>query len=306
MKTTHRGFIVPLLLIIVAILLAGGGAYVYVQTKQASQSAVAASTTQATTTTFISVNSLVGFTGDNILTVMARVLNTDIQADTKWTINYSGAKYYDDWVEMPDPLRSSFSDWLKIHKGTLVADYNTGNSIGRFTISGILHSDGILYASSIGQCDPTDTACRKIPWKIYTNTSKGYSISYPVDAKIDTSNLSCVRIDTKEFGSVAINAGSSNPCGDPTGLGVGMISSEDTITIASKQYPTSGYRESDNGFSFFDFNSPISEKISVTYGVVHFDKSNPNNWKNLGALTYSEYQNALNSAKGIVSTFKTN
>ena len=33
MKTTHRGFIVPLLLIIVAILLAGGGAYVYMQNK---------------------------------------------------------------------------------------------------------------------------------------------------------------------------------------------------------------------------------------------------------------------------------
>jgi hypothetical protein len=33
MKTTQRGFIVPLLLIIVAILLAGGGAYFYTQTK---------------------------------------------------------------------------------------------------------------------------------------------------------------------------------------------------------------------------------------------------------------------------------
>lgn len=33
MKTTQRGFIVPLLLIIAAILLAGGGAYFYTQTK---------------------------------------------------------------------------------------------------------------------------------------------------------------------------------------------------------------------------------------------------------------------------------
>lgn len=84
---------------------------------------------------------------------------------------------------MPDSLRSSFSDWLKIHKGTLIADYNTGNSIGRFTISGILHSDGILYASSITQCDPTDlpssTACRKTPWETYANSKLGFEFQYP-------------------------------------------------------------------------------------------------------------------------------
>lgn len=34
MKTSHRGFIVPLLLILVALFLVGGGAYVYVQNKQ--------------------------------------------------------------------------------------------------------------------------------------------------------------------------------------------------------------------------------------------------------------------------------
>jgi len=38
MKTSHRGFIVPLLLIIIAVLVVGGGAYVYVQQKPNVQS----------------------------------------------------------------------------------------------------------------------------------------------------------------------------------------------------------------------------------------------------------------------------
>lgn len=36
MKTTQRGFIVPLLLILIALVLAGGGAYIYTQMKQAN------------------------------------------------------------------------------------------------------------------------------------------------------------------------------------------------------------------------------------------------------------------------------
>ncbi|OGG92765.1 hypothetical protein A2609_03135 [Candidatus Kaiserbacteria bacterium RIFOXYD1_FULL_47_14] len=43
MKTTQRGFVVPLLIVIIALLLAGGGAYVYVQqgTTQTSNSQIA-------------------------------------------------------------------------------------------------------------------------------------------------------------------------------------------------------------------------------------------------------------------------
>lgn len=58
MKTTQKGFIVPLLLIIVAILLAGGGAYFYTQTKSENPPVVedvglpqATSTTQTTSQT---------------------------------------------------------------------------------------------------------------------------------------------------------------------------------------------------------------------------------------------------------------
>lgn len=141
-------------------------------------------------------------------------------------------------------------------------------------------------------------------WKTYDNVAKGYSVSYPTDAKIDTSDLSCVRIDTKEFGSVYVDAGSQDPCGVPTGIGDGMIRSQDTITIADKQYPASSWHESDNSFSFFTLNSAVVDKISVTYGVDHSDKTDPRSWKNLGPFTDAEYQSALNSAKKVVATLR--
>ncbi|MDO8604009.1 MAG: hypothetical protein Q7K40_01185, partial [bacterium] len=128
-------------------------------------------------------------------------------------------------------------------------------------------------------------------WKTYTSTTKGYSISYPADAKIDTSNLSCVRIDTGEFGSVYINAGSQNPCGEPTGIGLGNTKISENVTIGGKQYPASGFRADDNSNSFLSFS--LSGKIMITYGVSHS-----------GTLTNTEYQTAIDSAKKIVSTMK--
>ncbi len=141
-------------------------------------------------------------------------------------------------------------------------------------------------------------------WQTYKNIEKGYSINYPTDASIDKNDLSCIRIDTKEFGSIYINVGSSNPCGEPTGIGIGMIRVQDNITIAGKQYSTSGFRNSDNSNSFLSLGLTVGDKIFATYGVDHFDKSNSKNWKNLGALTGSDYQKALDSAKQILSPFK--
>lgn len=50
MKTSHKGFISPLLLALIALFLIGGGAYTYMQKKQVNQSAVVTTTTQATST----------------------------------------------------------------------------------------------------------------------------------------------------------------------------------------------------------------------------------------------------------------
>jgi hypothetical protein len=46
MKTSHKGFIAPLLLALIVIMLIGGGVYVYQQNKQANQPTTAISTTQ--------------------------------------------------------------------------------------------------------------------------------------------------------------------------------------------------------------------------------------------------------------------
>ncbi|MDP2655834.1 MAG: hypothetical protein Q8P17_04970 [bacterium] len=140
-------------------------------------------------------------------------------------------------------------------------------------------------------------------WKTYNNTGKGYSISYPEDTKIDISNLSCVRIDTKEFGSVAIGS-SSDACGMVGGVGIGTTMLSETITVNGQQYTASGVKTADNSQSLADFS--FTNKIYIRYGVDHLDKSDPRSWKNLGALTDAEYQNALNSAKAIVSTLKAN
>lgn len=138
----------------------------------------------------------------------------------------------------------------------------------------------------------------------YKNLKKGYEISYPSDAKIDTSDLSCVRIITKEFGSVYVNAGSGDPCGVPTGIGSGMVRLNEDIFVNSKQYSASGFREADNSYGFLSFGFTIGDKIFVTYGVEHSDKSNPNSWKSLGPLTALDFGDALNSVRKIVSSLK--
>ncbi len=134
--------------------------------------------------------------------------------------------------------------------------------------------------------------------KTYNNPGKDYSISYPASATLNTSDPSCVWIHTKESGIVYINVGSTNPCGQPTGIGTSMARANDTVTIAGKQYSTSGYREAGNAYSFLSVAFPSDIKIYITYGV-----------ENAGdlysdTLTYSEYQKALDSAKQILSTFK--
>ncbi len=133
-------------------------------------------------------------------------------------------------------------------------------------------------------------------WKTFINSSKGYALKYPADARIDTSDYSCVQIFTKEFGSVYLSSGSMNPCGEPTGIGVGMIRTDDTIRIAGKQYPAIGYRENDNAYSFDSFS--FTRDIFVTYGVSHADK----NGNSIGSLTDAEYKKAFDSAKEIVAT----
>lgn len=138
----------------------------------------------------------------------------------------------------------------------------------------------------------------------YKNLKKGYEISYPSDAKIDTSDLSCVRIITKEFGSMYVNAGSGDPCGVPTGIGSGMVRLNEDIIVNNKQYSASGFREADNSYGFLGFGFTIGDKIFVTYGVDHSDKSNPNSWKSLGPLTSLDFGNALNSVRNIVSSLK--
>ncbi len=161
-------------------------------------------------------------------------------------------------------------------------------------------NDDTAKSDNVVKQNPAKPVMVSADWIIYNNTEKDYSINYPADAKIDQSDLTCVQISTKEFGSVSINVGSLNPCGEPTGLGVGDVKISENMTIGSKQYLASGYRVSDNSFSFQSFTA--SDTVFVTYGVAHFDKTDSKNWKNLGALTDAEYQTALDSARKIVST----
>ena len=139
-------------------------------------------------------------------------------------------------------------------------------------------------------------------WSTYTDFNGRYSVGYPNDAQIIKNNQACIIIYTKEFGSVYINVGSSDPCGVPTGIADGRHMKDSPLIIEDKEYVFSGYKQNDNSFSFF--SNELNKKISIVYGVEHFDKSNPKSWKGLGSLDASEYQSAINSAKEIVSTFK--
>lgn len=135
-----------------------------------------------------------------------------------------------------------------------------------------------------------------VVWKTFINSLEGYTLKYPADAKIDTSDYSCVVLTTKESGIVFIGNDSMHPCGEPTGLGAGMIRSDDTVSISGTRYSAAGYRENDNAYSFDSFD--FGHGIQVTYGVSYTDK----NGNSLGSLTDAAYQKALDSAKGIVAT----
>jgi len=112
-----------------------------------------------------------------------------------------------------------------------------------------------------------------------------YAISYPSDAKIEVLNPNSFEAQT---------------CGSPTGFGLDDVASNDTVTIGGKQYVASGFRYLDNSNSFMSLRTSFRDKIHVVYGVAHYDE----NFKNLGPLTDSEYQTALNSVKAIVSTLR--
>ncbi|MBP6948483.1 MAG: peptidoglycan-binding protein [Candidatus Pacebacteria bacterium] len=138
-------------------------------------------------------------------------------------------------------------------------------------------------------------------WKTYTNKEKGYQIKYPFNAKLTVSNLSCLQIDTVEFGSVYINSESGDPCGTPTGVSNSSSNVTSTLFIDSKEYNFSGRQNYNNAYSFFAGN--ISDKLSLVYGVEHRNSSSLNP-EELGSLTETEYQKALDSAKKVLSTFK--
>lgn len=320
MTTSQKGFATPLLLALVALLILGGGAYAYMQNKQVNQPVVAQTSDLKTYT-----NTEYGFSfqyppsfgipKEHISTSSEKLKNSPDSVnflDGRLIVS-SGISYN---LSTSQPMTFAEVTAAGSNKKQIIVDGRSGiqvssSQVGTVTSISLPGNVIVVIEGSLdlqNQILPTfkfSPNSQTSDWKIYTNTSKGYSISYPIDAKIDTSDLSCIRIDTKEFGSVTIIIGTnSDACGVVGGIGIGDSFLSETIIINGKQYTASGVRTADNSQSLADF--AFTNKMYIRYGVDHLDKSNPKSWKNLGALTDSEYQDALDSAKRIVSTLKAN
>lgn len=149
------------------------------------------------------------------------------------------------------------------------------------------------------KCEATSTV-KTADWKTYRSGAN---------------SAICIEIDTKEFGTVYIEGrgyvvnypedakfqvADGGLCGGTTGVGIGDTIINDNVIIAGKKYSASGRYMSEGDLSYLVLR--LNEKISVIYGATHYSSD----WKSLGAFTDSEYQKALDSAKEIVSTIKTN
>lgn len=134
-------------------------------------------------------------------------------------------------------------------------------------------------------------------WMTYTNKGQ-YVLQYPPTARIVYNTQTCLEIQTSEYGMIFISSRGDN-CGARTGFGIGDYRVNDTVLIDGKSYDAHGWGSPDGSS---DFYLPTIGDITVAYGVVHTDTSDPSSWKYLGPLSQAEYTRALNSAKAILST----
>jgi|GEM_PF-6947096 hypothetical protein len=289
----HKGFATPLLLIIIATLLLGGGVYVYQQTGRGNQSA-------AITTAQTANQEAAPAQGNEFIA-------SPTAGVAPLSIHFSIPAGFEC---LPGNLSCA------AHPSTYTIDYGDGTD----SLNGSAYRNGT-------ELDHTYTAAGNyVATLIDTTDNKGNGGPYPIVGtvtikvtghsqtvnwttyKSTASDVYCVGIYTKEFGSVHVagrgyvisyppgarfGVDDGGTCGQPTGIGTEMIRLTEDINVADKQYKASGYRESDNSFGFSSFGLTPDNKILVTYGVNHSS-----------ALTDSEYQSALTSAKEIVATLE--
>lgn len=140
MKTTQKGFIVPLLLALVAVLVLGGGAYVYVQNNQTNQPATATSTTQ-----ILNVN-------NSVPTINSVATSTDHDSIN---VIISGSNFTD------------FSIVEYLSNGKHIVSYcGYLGSNGALTHSWSEPEGGWIYNSSINQLRVINADCRTVDAKL--------------------------------------------------------------------------------------------------------------------------------------------
>ena len=125
----------------------------------------------------------------------------------------------------------------------------------------------------------------------FANPQASYTISYPKDAKVNSSDPTCVSAQIGN-GYLFINNTSSKPCGELTNLSDSKIKFSEKIQIDGKSYEASGYIDPINFNGYLTFN--ISNNIIVTYEAKSDTK----------ALTEQQYNDAINSIRDILYTLK--
>ena len=199
MKTTQRGFIVPLLLVIIAVLLLGGGVYVYVQKNQTNQSAIVSATAEATSTVImrssdfeVSLNkkdanrvldSLSGdvsllieatlccsFTGEGNPYSPVDVRNSLLEyVKNSHTFNFSQDQALVGKIKKENPKFENYAIGIADDESVVMYKINTQNKVNDLYLAR-------TYKLLIADANSIDKTAN---WKTYTNTKYGFSLKYP-------------------------------------------------------------------------------------------------------------------------------
>jgi hypothetical protein len=159
-----------------------------------------------------------------------------------------------------------------------------------------------LYGCGTTPTPPTPTPAS---WQTYTGPNNDYSISYPSDYTVDSSDSTCVVVQNS-IGGIYINDGfNSNvpgqampaSCGPRFGGSSTASRTTENVNVGGQQYSATGWVEKSGYISGF-FTFGLTDKITVSYEVNYMAPANGI----FPTITDGQYNSAMISLKKVLAT----